>query len=167
MVQTTLLSGLRTVTTAPASALPAPPVIVTGPLVGFGLAVPVGTNGALLSKVKRSEPDGLTFPAVSVEVAESGPPVTVPLQLNEPSPAAVVVQTTLLSGFRIMTVELASALPETVTGPFVGFGEAVPVGALGAVLSKVSGRLPAGLVLPTASVAVIESGPPFAVPLHE
>lgn len=66
-----------------------------------------------------------------------------------------------------MTVELASALPVTVTGPFVGFGEAVPVGALGAVLSKVSAIEPAALTLPAASVAVAESGPPVAVPEQE
>lgn len=82
----------------------------------------------------------------------------------------MVVHTTELSGFRIITVELASAAPAPpviVTGPLVGLGAAVPVGTLGALLSKVKGTEPVGLTLPAASVAMIESGPPFAVPLHE
>jgi hypothetical protein len=66
-----------------------------------------------------------------------------------------------------VTVEFGSALPFTVTAPEVGFGEAVPVGAAGAVLSNVNGIDVAGLTLPTLSVAVALNGPSVAVPEQE
>jgi hypothetical protein len=163
VVQRIELSALRTVTVLPASAFPD---TVTAPLVGLGLAVPVGAEGATLSKVNAIEPDELVLLAASVAVALSGPPFAVPAQENVPPTVAVVVQTTELSGLRTVTVEPVSALPVIVTGPLVGFGDAVPVGAFGATLSNVMVFDVAGLV-PPALAAVIDSGPPLVVPAQE
>jgi hypothetical protein len=164
VVHTVVPSGFFTTTVLPASALPE---TVTAPEVGFGDAVPVGAEGAMLSNVKGIEPGVLVFPTLSVAVALKGPPFAVPAQENDPSPAAVVVQMTELSGFLIVTVEPASALPEIVTGPFDGFGDAVPVGADGAVVSIITGTEVAGLTLLALSVAVTDRGALTAVPEHE
>ena len=138
----------------PDSAVPTTVGVVSFVKYGLVLSHPIlvtaGALGAVVSNIAATVPVPL-FPAGSVTVTTGLLPNNVPLQVTVPPVLGVGVH---VNHTIVYVSPLVVPVKVITTAPLVGFGVAIPVGTLGAVLSTVKLKLVAELVFPAASVAV-------------